>query len=158
MTVREPGLAADLPLQPKHIIASLPERPGKNQNCYLAGACDAECRELTVVEGQRKNSALYIALLAALARRYRRARRIHIILVNFRIHHSQAAQLAVRSYEGQIVLHFVSPYCPDDNRIERVWLHAEVTRNHLHPTLAELMNDVWSFVRRRDPSPPDRYE
>jgi hypothetical protein len=116
--VREPGLAADLPLQPKHIIASLPERPGKNQNCYLAGACDAECRELTVVEGHRKNSALYIALLAALARRYRRARRIHIILVNFRIHHSQAAQLAVRSYEGQIVLHFVSPYCPDDNRIE----------------------------------------
>lgn len=129
--------------------------PGKNQKCYLAGACDAEGRELTVVEGQRKNSALFIALLAALAGRYRRARRIHVILDNFRIHHSQAAQLAVRSYEGRIVLHFLPPYCPNDNRIERVWLdlHAEVTRNHQHPTLGELMNDVWSFVRRRDPSP-----
>ena len=33
---------------------------------------------------------------------------------------------------GKVVLHFLPPYCPDDNRIERVWLdlHANVTRNH----------------------------
>jgi transposase len=30
------------------------------------------------------------------------------------------------------VLHFLPPYCPDDNRIERLWkdLHDNVTRNH----------------------------
>jgi transposase len=34
------------------------------------------------------------------------------------------------------------PYCPDANRIERVWqdLHANVTRNHRCKTLAQLLD------------------
>ena len=42
-----------------------------------------------------------------------------------------------------------SPYCPDDNRIERVWLdlHANVTRNHRCRTIEELMVQVAAFLR-----------
>jgi transposase len=47
------------------------------------------------------------------------------------------------------VLHFLPPYCPDDNRIERVWLdlHANVTRNHSCKSIEELMLHVIAFMR-----------
>lgn len=48
-----------------------------------------------------------------------------------------------------MVLHFLPPYCPDGNRIERVWLdqHANVTRNHRCKTIEELMVQVIAFMR-----------
>jgi hypothetical protein len=41
--------------------------PGKNQKRYLAGALDARSGQLLWVEGERKTSALFIALLNQLA-------------------------------------------------------------------------------------------
>ena len=64
---------------------------------------------------------------------YRDARRVHIILDNYGIHDSQQVQLALKlAAASRIKLHFLPPYCPDHNRIERLWkdLHDNVTRNH----------------------------
>jgi transposase len=125
--------------------------PGQNVKRYLAGALNAHSGRLTCVEGRRKNSALFVALLAALLEEYPEARVIHVILDNFRIHHSRIAQAALHTFGGRIRLHFLPPYCPDANRIERLWLdlHAEVTRNHQQPTMDDLMNHVWRFIRQR---------
>jgi transposase len=52
---------------------------------------------------------------------------------NYRIHNSTIVTPVLGDYlAGKIVVHFFPPYCPDDNRIERVWqdLHANVTQNH----------------------------
>jgi transposase len=40
------------------------------------------------------------------------------------------------------------PYCPDQNRIERVWLdlHANVTRNHRCLSLRELLDNVVAYL------------
>lgn len=48
-----------------------------------------------------------------------------------------------------MVLHFLPPYCPNDNRIERVWLdlHANVTRNYRCKSIEELMAHVFAFLR-----------
>ncbi len=125
--------------------------PGQNQKRYLAGAMNAKTGLLTVVEGQKKNSWLFIAVLEALAEDYPDARRIHVILDNYRIHASKITRLALARYGDRIVLHFLPPYCPDHNRIERLWqdLHAEVTRNHNCPTMKDLMRNVRCFLRRR---------
>jgi transposase len=92
-----------------------------------------------------------VALLAALLEEYPEARVIHVILDSFRIHHSRITQAALHAFGGRIRLHFLPPYCPDANRIERLWLdlHAEVTRNHQQPTMDCLTNQVWRFIRRR---------
>jgi transposase len=126
--------------------------PGKNEKRYLAGALHVATGQLTCVEGNRKNSSLFVALLAALVQDYSGARKIHVILDNCRIHHSRMTQIALRNFGKRIVLHFLPPYCPNDNKIERVWLdlHAEVTRNHQRGSLAALMQDVWRFIRRRN--------
>jgi transposase len=128
--------------------------PGKNEKRYLAGALNAATGRLTCVEGACKNSALVVALLRALAEDYPRARRIHVILDNYRIHDSKITQRGLAAHEGRIVFHFLPTYSPNDNKIERQWqdLHAEVTRNHTRATMDALMDDVWAFLRRRDAS------
>jgi transposase len=125
--------------------------PGNNEKRYLAGALNPRTGELTCVEGPRKTSALVIALLRALAQDYSNARKTHVILDNFRIHDSRITRQALAEYEGRIMFHFLPPYCPNENRIERLWLdlHAETTRNHGHATMDALMDDVWRFIARR---------
>jgi transposase len=126
--------------------------PGRNQKRYLAGALDARTGKLTWVEGERKNSTLFLLLIHRLVTvTYPQARRIHLILDNYKIHDSRQVQLALAAWEGKVKLHFLPPYCPDHNRIERLWkdLHDNVTRNHCCKTIEELMGDVYTYLRCR---------
>jgi transposase len=122
--------------------------PGKNQKHYVAGALHATTRKLTWVDGERKNSLLFCNLLDQLLLDYPKAERIHVILDNYIIHASKLTQRHVAKLGGRIVLHFLPPYCPDHNRIERLWqdLHANVTRNHRCKTMTELLQRVISFL------------
>jgi transposase len=126
--------------------------PGQNVKRYLAGALDVDSGHVLWVEGARKTSALFIALLHALAARYAQARVIHVILDNYRIHDSKITQAALLGFDGRIQLHFLPPYCPNDNKIERVWqdLHANVTRNHRCRDMASLMREVRYYLRKRN--------
>jgi transposase len=125
--------------------------PGQNEKRYLAGALDAVTGALTWVDGERKNSLLFIALLHRLLTVYPTAPVIHVILDNYRIHTSQITQRALAAFGERIVLHFLPPYCPNENKIERLWqdLHAAVTRNHRCQTMSELMQHVYRYLQRR---------
>ncbi len=127
--------------------------PGKNQKRYLAGALNATTGELSWVEGERKTSALFLLLLWHLLQDvYPTAKRIYVVLDNYRIHSSQQVQLTLARMGERVQLVFLPPYCPDHNRIERVWrdLHANVTRNHRCRTMGQLMAEVRVYLRRRD--------
>jgi transposase len=127
--------------------------PGKNEKRYLAGALDIRTGVVVWVEGVRKTSYLFLDLLDRLLEQYPHAARLHLILDNYRIHSSAIVLAALQGYlAGRIVLHFLPPYCPDDNRIERVWqdLHANVTRNHRCATMVALMREVRYYLRKRN--------
>jgi transposase len=50
-----------------------------------------------------------------------------------------------RTWLTRLKLHFLPPYCPDDNRIERtIWreMHANVTVNHRCESMDELLREV----------------
>jgi len=134
-----------LPRQQKLVLT-----PGQNTKRYLAGALAVNGRELVVVDGVRKNSDLFIALLERLRAVHPDAPRIHIVLDNYVIHRSARVQRYIKGQAGRLVLHFLPPYCPDENAIERVWreVHANVTRNHRCRTITDLMRRVWWYVRR----------
>ena len=92
-------------------------------------------------------------LLWKLLQRYRRAKVVHVILDNYTIHSTRQVQRALETPAGQrLRLHFLPPYCPDENRIERLWqdLHANVTRNHRCATMKALMKNVRSYLRRHN--------
>lgn len=126
--------------------------PGKNVKQYLAGAMEAATGRLCWVRAERKNSLLFVALIRKLVDEHPQAKVIHVILDNYKIHSSKASQAAVAALGGKVVLHFLPPYSPDGNRIERAWLdlHANVTRNHCCQAMPELMNNVYHYLRNRN--------
>jgi transposase len=125
--------------------------PGQNEKRYLAGALDVRTGLVIWVEGVRKTSYLFLDLLDKLRRQYPDATRLHLILDNYRIHKSEIVLAALGGYlRGCVQLHFLPPYCPDDNRIERVWqdVHANVTRNHHCADMGSLMEQVRYYLRK----------
>jgi transposase len=89
---------------------------------------------------------------------YRRYRRIHLVLDNYIIHKSKMTLSVVSQMGGKIVQHFLPPYSPEHNPIERLWgeLHANVTRNHRRKSMRVLMMDVENFLREAIPYPGSR--
>lgn len=127
--------------------------PGQNQKRYLAGSLNALTGELSYVEYEKKNSVLFVLMLGELHKRYPDASRIRVVLDNYPIHNTQLVQDCLATDAGQrFSLHFLPPYCPDHNRIERVWqdLHANVTRNHRAATMDELMKCVHRYLKQRN--------
>jgi transposase len=109
-------------------------------------------KEVLTPGQNQKTSDLFLRLLEKLIETYPGCRRIHVILDNYKIHKSKLIEAALRHHLKKIELHFLPPYSPNENRIERVWkdLHDEVTRNHQHPTMDLLMKEVRYFVRQRN--------
>lgn len=153
---------ADIDLNPRIGLTYIPRgqqplvhTPGKNVKYYIAGALNARTGRVHYAHGPRKNSGLFIDMLHVLHRAYRRARVVHVVLDNYIIHKSQQTQKALAALGGHVVLHFLPPYSPEHNRIERFWkqLHDNVTRNHRHTTMQSLWQDVVEFVKIAQPFP-----
>jgi len=126
--------------------------PGQNEKRYLAGALDVRTGEIHWVEAAQKNSYLFWDLLYKLTRVYAQAKVIHVILDNYCIHSSNIIGVALANFASRVRLHFLPPYSPDHNAIERVWqdLHANVTRNHNCATMTALMAEVRYYLRKRN--------
>lgn len=122
--------------------------PGKNEKFYLAGALDVRTGRLHTTGAARKNALLFCELLRLIAKRYPSARRIHLVVDNYGIHSARVTEAQLKELGGRIVLHFLPPYCPDANRIERVWqdLHANVTRNHRCRNMNHLLANCRQYV------------
>lgn len=135
-----------LPGQQRHVLT-----PGINKKAYIAGAYDPRTRRIVCVDGDRKAVWLFLNLLRALLTVYRSARRIHLILDNYVIHRSRLVAVFLRTVGKKIQLHFLPPYCPQENRIERLWkdVHDNVTRNHRCRSLQDLLGRVESYLVSR---------
>ena len=122
--------------------------PGQNAKRYICGALNVQTGCIDHVAGERKNSLLFLATLERLLKIYPDATVIHVVLDNFRIHSSKQVAAWMNQNGQRIRLHFLPPYCPDHNKIERKWrdLHAAVTRNHRCKTIEELMNNVTAWL------------
>ena len=152
---------ADVDLNPRIGHAWMPTgqqmtvpTPGKNQKRYLAGALHSQTGQVTWVEAEKKNTFLFIRLLAALRKTYRRAKQITLIVDNYVIHKSGIARCFL-SHNRKFQLLFQPVYHPWVNAIERLWkqLHDTVTRNHRHATMKQLMQAVRHFMETVSPFP-----
>lgn len=135
-----------LPGQQKLVLT-----PGQNQKAFLAGAYNPKTGRIVCVDGDRKAVWLFLNLLRALLLVYRSVRRIHLILDNYAIHKSQQVEAFLRTVGQKIQLHFLPPYCPEENRIERLWrdVHDSITRNHRCTELQDLLDQVCAYLESR---------
>lgn len=125
--------------------------PGQNVKRYVAAAMDAGTDRLVWVKGPRKNSRLFIELMKKLLKVYADKKVIHMVLDNYCVHSSKQTTLWLEQFGHKFRLHFLPPYDPDDNRIERkVWreVHANVTVNHRCTTIRWLCDEVvWYLMK-----------
>jgi len=128
--------------------------PGKNQKRYLAGALNAKTGKVVWVEWGKKNSEIFILLLAELRKRYRQAKKIRLIADNYVIHKSAMTQCYLRGHT-QFEMLFQPAYHPWVNKIELLWkqLHDTITRNHRYSTMRQLMIAVRMFMGAVSPFP-----
>lgn len=129
--------------------------PGKNVKRYVFGAVNTRTGRIIHGIAPHKTATVFVQFLEYLNSTYRRARRLHLVLDNYSIHKAQVVQRCLSQLGGRIVLHFLPPYSPDDNPIERLWkqMHDHVTRNHRHRTIEALSDDVHRFLRHAQPFP-----
>jgi transposase len=133
--------------------------PGKNVKRCVAGGLDAKTHRLLWVVGERRNSDLFLQFLRRVRQAHPAATKIHLIVDNCKAHTSQKVRKALQEeFHGLIELHFLPPYSPEHNPIERLWgeLHANVTRNHRCKTIEELLERVKRFLKKASPFPGSR--
>jgi transposase len=121
--------------------------PGKNVKRYLCGALHAQTKKVLWVEWEKKNTDIFLLMMAELKKQYRRAKQIRLILDNYRIHKSHKASLFLK-HNPKFKLLFQPAYHPWVNKIELFWkkLHDTVTRNHRFTTMNQLMTAVHQFM------------
>ena len=132
---------------PRGVQAAIPT-PGQNRKRYVAGALNARTGRLIWVEHPAKNSGLFLRLMDASSSAYRRARRLYMILDNYRIHDSRVVQ-GWPARHPRVKRLFQPTYHPLVNRIEllREQLHDTGTRNHHCKNIDTLMNAVRRFMQ-----------
>jgi transposase len=103
--------------------------------------------------GSEEQRRLFIDLLKKLLAGYADKKVIHVILDNYTIHSSRQTRAWLAEDGARLRLHFLPPYCPDDNRIERrVWreVHANCTVNHRCETIEELVREVVHYLMKHN--------
>jgi transposase len=125
----------------------------------LHGAIDLETGLTRIKEVQTVDAQSSIDLFASLERAYSTMSRIHVFLDNARYHHARAVQDWLQQPGRRIVLHFVPPYCPHLNPIERLWkvMHENVTHNRRYAKFRDFAEAVLGFLRETVPRRFDEF-
>ena len=125
----------------------------------LHGAIDLETGQTRIKEVQTVDAQSSIDLFASLERAYSTMSRIHVFLDNARYHHARAVQDWLQQPGRRIVLHFVPPYCPHLNPIERLWkvMHENVTHNRRYAKFRDFAEAVLGFLRETVPRRFDEF-
>jgi len=116
----------------------------------VQGAIDLEHGRTQMLLVERVDAESTIELLAAIERQFPARRRIHVFLDNARCHRARLVQEWLRRTNCRIRLHFIPPYCPHLNPIERLWgvMHKAITHNRWSANLRAFQAEVLTFLRR----------
>jgi len=138
--------------QPRDQRCAIPANSGRKR-LNLHGAIDLETGMTRIVEVTMVDAISTIALFEALERAYPAMRRIHVFLDNARYHKAAIVREWLARPNCRIVPHFVPPYCPHLNPIERLWgvMHKHITRNMRYETIGEFADAVLTFLREEVP-------
>jgi DDE superfamily endonuclease len=128
--------------------------PGTNEKRYLAGALDLTTGTITQCVWYRKQTGLFLDLLATLDRTYPAPLFSHLTVVadNAKIPHAQKVQQWLAAHP-RFELLYLPTYCPRANPIERAFgdVHDKCTRNHTRKRIWHLVQDVHQHLRVNGP-------
>jgi transposase len=119
--------------------------PGTNEKRYLAGALDFTTGTITHCVWYRKQTGLFLDLLATLDRTHPAPLFSHLTVVvdNAQIHHAEKVKKWLAAHP-RFALLYLPTYCPRANPIERAFgdVHDKCTRNHTRKQIWHLVQAV----------------
>ena len=112
----------------------------------IQGALDLETFQFTFVEAEKINAQTTRQMLEKLERNNQTMTTIHVFMDNARYHHAKALQPWLNSPNRKVKLHFLPPYAPHLNPIERLWsvMHKWVTHNQHYATFNQFTEATYS--------------
>lgn len=115
------------------------------QRTNINGALNLETKQVLHVEDERINAQTMIALLKQILKAQKEGN-IHIILDNARYYHAMLVKDFLAK-NPRIVFHFLPPYSPNLNIIERLWriLKKEVVYNKFYQVFDDFKKAVNEF-------------
>jgi transposase len=137
---------------PKGATLAVEQTTGR-QSLNIHGALDLETGQTQMLEVPKVTAISLISLLQAIEAAHPAKRRIHVFLDNASYHHALVVRDWLKRPGRKCVLHFLPPYCPHLDPIERCWgvMHHHVTHNRDHKTFREFRSAVLTFLRRTIP-------
>jgi transposase len=133
---------------PKEETLAIEQTSGR-QRLNIHGAIDLESGQTRMMEVETVDASSTIRLLEAIEALYPMLALIHVFLDNARYHHARLVQEWLALPGRRIQLHFIPPYCPHLNPIERLWglMHKHVTHNTCYATCREFAEATLGFLR-----------
>lgn len=108
------------------------------QRLNLHGAINLETGDYHMVDALTIDACSTRALLEKIEAANPKMRLIHVYLDNARYHHAKILKPWLQQPDRRVVLHFLPPYAPHLNPIERLWgvMHSYVTHNRYYERLS----------------------
>jgi transposase len=123
----------------------IPTNTGR-QRLNLSGAIDIVSRKVLVREDERLNAATTIDFLKMIEAAYPNAGWVHVFCDNAKYYRNKQVQEYLVS--SKIKMHFLPPYSPNLNPIERLWkfMNERVLYNKYYEKFAHFKKAVFGFL------------
>ncbi len=137
---------------PKDTKVAVDQTSGRRR-INIHGAIDLETGQTRMREVLTVDAMSTIALLISIEALYPAMRLIHVFVDNARYHHAKLVREWLARPERRIKLHFIPPYCPHLNPIERLWglMHRNVTHNRCYATFDDFCDAMLGFLNEDVP-------
>ncbi len=130
----------------KGVRKEIPTNTGR-QRINLSGAIDINSKKVLVREDITLNAASTIAFLKEVEAAYPYARSVHMFCDNAPYYRNKDVTAHIET--SKIKMHFLPPYSPNLNPIERLWkfLNENVLYNQYYEKFSEFKGAVFGFLQ-----------
>ena len=121
--------------------------PGRQYRLNFIGGISLDGHKFVYQEAERVESYSIKAFLKKLGDKHAGNQKIHLILDNAGYHRSRAVKVYAKKL--RIKLHYLPPYSPNLNPIERLWkiMHQQVTYNKYYEKFSDFRKATINFFR-----------
>jgi transposase len=136
----------------KDVALAVEQTTGRNR-LNIHGAINLETGQTHILTADKINGLSLIKLLSEIERTHTAMRLIHVFLDNAKYHKADIVKEWLAKAGRKIVLHFLPPYCPHLDPIERLWgvMHENITHNRDYKTFREFRREILKFLRQTVP-------
>ncbi len=136
----------------KEVAVAVEQTTGR-QRLNIHGAINLETGQTQIVVAEKVSAESFIKLLGQIEGTHTAMRLIHVFVDNASYHHANVVKEWLAMAGRKIVLHFIPPYCPHLDPIERLWalMHENVTHNRDYKTFREFRREIVKFLSQTVP-------